>query len=86
MQGRDTDEADNSLHKFVKFFKITWKKNDQSPWLDVDFVFTSNLSDGKSEQRVVFEVPIMAKYVRIIPDEWQHQICMRADFIKCTNA
>ena len=48
IQGRDTDETDTTLHKFVKFFKLAWKKDDQTPWADVDFVFTTNLSDGKS--------------------------------------
>ena len=66
IQGRDTDETDTTLHKFVKFFKLAWKKDDQTPWADVDFVFTTNLSDGKSEKKIEFEVPIIAKYLKII--------------------
>jgi len=83
IQGRDTYETDTTLHKFVKFFKLAWKKDDQTPWADVDFVFTTNISDGKSEKKIEFEVPIIAKYLKIIPDEWQHQICMRVEILKC---
>ena len=86
VQGRDTDKGDNSLHKFVKFFKLAWKKDDQTPWTNVDFVFATNLSDGTREQKVEFEVPIVAKYLKVIPEEWQHQTCMRIELLKCTKA
>ena len=83
IQGRDTKETDTSLHKYVKFFKLAWKKDDETPWADIDFVFTTHLTDGVNEKKIEFEVPIVPKYLKIIPDEWQHQICMRVEILKC---
>jgi len=83
IQGRATSETDPKFHKFITQFEIKWKKDDNSDWLIVDHLFKTNISDANKGEEIEFEVPIKARYLRIYPKSWQHQMCMRVDLIKC---
>ena len=85
VQGRATSETDPKFQKFITQFEIQWKKDDASDWSIVDHVFKTNISDANKAEEVTFEIPIKARYLRIYPKSWQHQMCMRVELMKCTK-
>jgi len=84
MQGRAGD-----YEKYVKKFTLSYS-DDGKAWTDyVDAAtftttkeFEGNI-DGTSVKSTVFDLPVMGRYIRLHPTQWQWQICMRIEVYRC---
>ena len=80
IQGQPS-QREQKYQKFVRKFQIEWSLDNQI-WDHVDHTFDGN-SDGDTVKNVIFDVPILTKYIRIKPTEWQNMICLRLELLVC---
>lgn len=71
-----------NLDKWVKSFKVKYWDNDSLLWVNVDEgkTFIGN-DDRDSLRRVLFTEPVVARYIRIYPQEWNTNIALRCGLI-----
>uniref|UniRef100_A0A452TJX6 Milk fat globule EGF and factor V/VIII domain containing n=1 Tax=Ursus maritimus TaxID=29073 RepID=A0A452TJX6_URSMA len=67
------------LDKQGKFNAWTAQTNDASEWLQI---FPGNL-DNNSHKKNMFEVPFVARFVRILPVAWHNRITLRVELLGC---
>ena len=77
IQGRENHD------QWVKTFKISHSKDGQT-WNNLDQLFNAN-SDRSTKNRILFESPIEARYIRIHPISWKNHISMRCDLLWIEN-
>lgn len=86
IQGRDS-----TYPKYVKSFTLSFS-NDGTEWIDVvDAGGNKNVYGGNVDTTGVVDVnvdgtgiqPVVARFVRINPTEWENKICLRAELLAC---
>jgi len=82
IQGRPS-KREKKYQKFVRKFEIEWSL-DNEIWAHVNHRFDGN-TDGGTVKNVKFEVPILTRYIRIRPKEWQNMICLRLELLICRS-
>ncbi|KAI1900907.1 hypothetical protein AGOR_G00054670 [Albula goreensis] len=82
IQGRDSQ----TYHDFVTSFYVAFS-NDSRDWTLLhdgysDWLFFGN-SDRDSPVLSQFVEPVVARYIRILPQTWNGSLCMRAEVLGC---
>uniref|UniRef100_A0A667FVG3 Milk fat globule EGF and factor V/VIII domain containing n=1 Tax=Lynx canadensis TaxID=61383 RepID=A0A667FVG3_LYNCA len=67
------------LDKQGKFNAWTAQTNDASEWLQI---FPGNL-DNNSHKKNMFEMPFLARFVRVLPVAWHNRITLRVELLGC---
>ena len=72
-------QGGNNGHSWIKTLKVSYSLNGVDwKYADNSKVYTSN-TDPTTKVPIEFDEPIYARVVRIIPQTWQHHLCLRFD-------
>uniref|UniRef100_A0A8C4ZPN1 AE binding protein 1b n=1 Tax=Gadus morhua TaxID=8049 RepID=A0A8C4ZPN1_GADMO len=84
-QGRDSQESQNETDYVMSYFLSF--SNDSREWTNFhdgysDWLFFGN-SDKDTPVMNQLAEPVLARYIRIIPQSWNGSLCMRAEVLGC---
>ncbi|KAJ3604939.1 hypothetical protein NHX12_026990 [Muraenolepis orangiensis] len=82
-QGRNSD---SSSEDFVSSFYVAFS-NDSSDWTTLhdgyaEWLFYGNV-DKDTPVMSQFDVPVVSRYVRILPQSWNGSLCLRSEVLAC---
>ncbi|CDQ78514.1 unnamed protein product [Oncorhynchus mykiss] len=82
VQGRNSDTVED----FVSTFHVSFS-NDSRDWTVLhdgyaEWLFYGNV-DRDTPVMVQFDWPIVARYIRILPQSWNGSLCLRAEVMAC---
>ncbi|XP_010876611.3 adipocyte enhancer-binding protein 1 isoform X2 [Esox lucius] len=82
VQGRNSDTAED----FVSTFYVSFS-NDSRDWTVLhdgyaEWLFYGNV-DRDTPVMVEFDWPVVARYIRILPQSWNGSLCLRAEVLAC---
>uniref|UniRef100_UPI003AB015FF adipocyte enhancer-binding protein 1 n=1 Tax=Centroberyx gerrardi TaxID=166262 RepID=UPI003AB015FF len=81
-QGRNSDQHEDFVSSFFVAFS-----NDSRDWTTLhdgyaEWLFYGNV-DKDTPVMAQFDMPVVARYIRILPQSWNGSLCLRAEILAC---